>query len=73
MYMEDVLSVPLNLAGLPGLAIPVGETAEGLSLGLQLVGPRRSDAELLHFAAQMDQDSHAGSTEDNADIFGGKE
>lgn len=53
MYLEDVMSVPLNLAGLPGLAIPVGETADGLSLGLQLVGPRRSDARLLRFAQQM--------------------
>ena len=53
MYMEDVLSVPLNLAGLPGLAIPVGKTAEGLDLGLQLVGPRRSDKSLLEFAATL--------------------
>lgn len=73
MYLEDMMSVSLNLAGLPGLAIPAGETEDGLTLGLQLVGPRRSDAELLHFAVQMDQDSHAGSTKDNADIFGGKD
>ena len=53
MYLEDVMSVPLNLAGLPGLAIPVGETADGLPLGLQLVGPRRSDAELLAFAESL--------------------
>ncbi|MBQ9029443.1 Asp-tRNA(Asn)/Glu-tRNA(Gln) amidotransferase subunit GatA [Candidatus Saccharibacteria bacterium] len=56
MYMEDVLSVPLNLAGLPGLAIPVGETAEGLSLGLQIVGPRRSDKALLAFASQIKEE-----------------
>lgn len=53
MYMEDVLSVPLNLAGLPGVAVPVGETAEGLTLGLQLVGPRRSDAKLIRFAKEV--------------------
>lgn len=29
MYLEDVMSVPLNLAGVPGLAIPAGKTAEG--------------------------------------------
>lgn len=50
MYLEDVLSVPLNLAGLPGLAIPVGKTSAGLDLGLQLVGPRRSDYALIQFA-----------------------
>lgn len=53
MYLEDVMSVPLNLAGLPGLAIPVGETPEDLSLGLQLVGPRRSDQSLIRFAKQI--------------------
>lgn len=55
MYLEDVLSVPLNLAGLPGLAIPVGKTASGLDLGLQLVGPRRSDKQLIKFAEEMEE------------------
>ena len=53
MYLEDVMSVPLNLAGLPGLAIPAGENKNGLPLGLQLVGPRRSDAALLKFAEEL--------------------
>lgn len=53
MYLEDVLSVPLNLAGLPGIAIPVGQTATGLDLGLQLVGPRRSDRALIKFASKI--------------------
>ena len=53
MYLEDVMSVSLNLAGVPGLAIPAGETKEGLSLGLQLVGPRRSDRALLEFAKEL--------------------
>jgi aspartyl-tRNA(Asn)/glutamyl-tRNA(Gln) amidotransferase subunit A len=53
MYLEDVMSVPINLAGLPGLALPAGETATGLPLGLQLIGPRRSDARLLRFAKEL--------------------
>lgn len=53
MYLEDVMSVPLNLAGLPGLAIPAGETKDGLPVGLQLIGPRRSDKELLAFASSI--------------------
>ncbi|MBR3177287.1 Asp-tRNA(Asn)/Glu-tRNA(Gln) amidotransferase subunit GatA [Candidatus Saccharibacteria bacterium] len=56
MYMEDVLSVPLNLAGLPGLAIPVGKTKDGLDLGLQIVGPRRSDKALLAFADKIKEE-----------------
>ncbi|MBQ6375873.1 Asp-tRNA(Asn)/Glu-tRNA(Gln) amidotransferase subunit GatA [Candidatus Saccharibacteria bacterium] len=53
MYLEDLMSVSLNLAGLPGLAIPVGENSKGLSLGLQLVGPRRSDKALIEFAKEI--------------------
>ena len=54
MYLEDVMSVPLNLAGIPGLAIPAGQTKDGLPLGLQLVGPRRSDPELIKFAEELE-------------------
>ena len=54
MYMEDVMSVPLNIAGVPGLAIPAGETKDGLPIGLQLVGPRRSDKSLLNFAKELE-------------------
>ena len=53
MYLEDLMSVPLNLAGVPGLAIPAGETKEGLPLGLQLVGPRRSDKKLITFSKEL--------------------
>ena len=53
MYLEDLMSVSLNLAGVPGLAVPVGETKAGLPLGLQLVGPRRSDKSLINFAKEL--------------------
>lgn len=55
MYLEDVMSVSLNLAGVPGLAVPAGHTTEGLDLGLQLIGPRRSDQSLIKFAAEMEE------------------
>jgi aspartyl-tRNA(Asn)/glutamyl-tRNA(Gln) amidotransferase subunit A len=53
MYLEDVMSVSLNLAGVPGLAIPAGMTKTGLPIGLQLVGPRRSDKQLIEFAKEL--------------------
>ncbi len=53
MYLEDMMSVSLNLAGLPGLAIPTGKTESGLALGLQLVGPRRSDKSLIEFSKEL--------------------
>lgn len=53
MYLEDLMTVSPSLAGIPGLAIPAGETKEGLALGLQLLGPRRSDKSLLGFAKEL--------------------
>ncbi|MBR2741574.1 aspartyl/glutamyl-tRNA amidotransferase subunit A [Candidatus Saccharibacteria bacterium] len=53
MYLEDVMSVSLNLAGVPGLAIPAGETKKGLPVGLQIVGPRRSDKQLIEFSKEL--------------------
>ncbi|MDO4612152.1 MAG: Asp-tRNA(Asn)/Glu-tRNA(Gln) amidotransferase subunit GatA [Candidatus Saccharibacteria bacterium] len=53
MYLEDLMSVPLNLAGIPGLAIPAGFNKDGVALGLQLVGPRRSDKSLIEFSKEL--------------------
>ena len=55
MYLEDLMSVSLNLAGVPGLTIPAGKTAAGLPIGLQLVGPRRSDKALVAFAKELEK------------------
>ena len=46
MYASDVLTVPVNLAGLPGISIPCG-TSEGLPVGLQLVGPAFAENRIL--------------------------
>ena len=46
MYLADVLTIPPNLAGLPGLSIPCG-LSEGLPVGLQLIGPQFSETTLF--------------------------
>jgi aspartyl-tRNA(Asn)/glutamyl-tRNA(Gln) amidotransferase subunit A len=46
MYLNDVFTVTLNMAGLPGLAVPAGLDGQGLPLGLQLIG-RPFDEETL--------------------------
>ena len=52
MYMNDVFTVPANLAGLPGISVPAGLSQEGLPLGLQLLG-RPFDEETLFRAASV--------------------
>lgn len=56
MYLEDAMTVPLNLAGIPGLSIPAGKTTSGLPIGLQLMGPRRSDRALIEFSKELQDD-----------------
>ena len=46
MYLSDVLAIPPNMAGLPGLSIPCG-LSEGLPVGLQLIGPQFSENRLF--------------------------
>ena len=52
MYLNDVFTVTVNMAGLPGIAVPAGATADGLPLGLQLIG-RAFDEETLFALAQV--------------------
>jgi aspartyl-tRNA(Asn)/glutamyl-tRNA(Gln) amidotransferase subunit A len=47
MYLNDVFTVTVNLAGLPGIAVPAGLTANGLPLGLQLIGKAFDEATVL--------------------------
>ena len=59
MYFEDVMSVPINLAGLPSLAVPAGEAKDSkLPIGLQIIGPRRSDKSILSFAKILKEEAN---------------
>ncbi len=49
MYLMDIFTLSLNLAGLPGLAIPQGKTNDGLPLGVQLLGKPFDEANLLSY------------------------
>ncbi len=58
MYLNDVFTVTVNLAGLPGISVPAGLDPEGLPIGLQLVGKPWEEGELLDFALAIE--SRAG-------------
>ena len=55
MYLNDVFTVTVNLAGLPGIAVPVGLDNKGLPLGLQLIGRPWEEAGLLNHAYVLEQ------------------
>jgi aspartyl-tRNA(Asn)/glutamyl-tRNA(Gln) amidotransferase subunit A len=54
MYLSDVLTIPSNMAGLPGLSIPCG-LSEGLPVGLQLVGPQFAENTLFRVAHALER------------------
>lgn len=53
MYLADLLTIPVNLAGLPGISIPAG-FVEGLPVGLQLIGPKHSEETIYQVAAAFE-------------------
>ena len=54
MYLNDIFTVTVNLAGLPGIAVPAGLDKQGLPLGLQLIGRPWEEADLLNAAFALE-------------------
>ncbi|WP_282094704.1 Asp-tRNA(Asn)/Glu-tRNA(Gln) amidotransferase subunit GatA [Epibacterium ulvae] len=55
MYLMDIFTVTLNLAGLPGVALPVGTNSQGLPMGLQMIGKPWEEGDLLNTAYALEQ------------------
>ena len=55
MYLADICTVSINIAGLPGISIPCGLDSEGMPVGMQLVGKRFSEETLLNAAYTYEQ------------------
>ena len=55
MYLEDVFTLPINLAGVPGLAFPVGFDSRNLPIGMQLLGPHFKEEALFKTAHAYQQ------------------
>ena len=55
MYLSDILTIPVNLAGLPGISIPCGFGSEGLSIGLQIIGKHFDEETILRVAYTFEQ------------------
>ncbi len=58
MYLADIYTLSINLAGLPGISIPNGFTTTGKPLGLQLIGPQKHDKFVIQTAHAFQKATH---------------
>lgn len=58
MYLQDIFTVTTNLAGLPGISVPVGLSKEGLPIGMQIIGPALQEEKLFQFAHVIEQSAN---------------
>jgi aspartyl-tRNA(Asn)/glutamyl-tRNA(Gln) amidotransferase subunit A len=56
MYLADICTVSVNIAGLPGISIPCGVNSQGMPIGMQLIGDRFSEETLLNTAYTFEQE-----------------
>jgi aspartyl-tRNA(Asn)/glutamyl-tRNA(Gln) amidotransferase subunit A len=54
MYLQDVYTVSANLAAIPGITVPGGDTAEGLPIGVQVLGPQFEEPTILRLARAVE-------------------
>ena len=55
MYANDILTIPVNLAGVPGISVPCGFSKEGLPLGLQIIGKHFDESTVYRTAHAFEQ------------------
>ena len=60
MYLADIYTIIVNLAGLPAISVPCGFSRDGLPIGLQLIGPHYGEQVLLQAAYALEQDLKLG-------------
>ena len=58
MYLADICTVSVNIAGLPGISIPCGEDSKGMPIGMQLIGNRFEEEKILNAAYTYEQAEH---------------
>ena len=55
MYLSDIYTISVNLAGLPGISIPVGKDSKGLPVGMQLIGDCFQEKKIIQAAYTFEQ------------------
>lgn len=54
MYLADIYTVTADLAGIPGISVPCGNTASGLPIGFQVLGPHFDESTVLRVASAIE-------------------
>lgn len=54
-FLDDILTIPINMAGLPGMSLPVGFSKTGLPIGMQIVANRFEEAKIYQLAAYLEE------------------
>ncbi|MDP2800159.1 MAG: amidase, partial [Deltaproteobacteria bacterium] len=57
MYLSDIFTIPANLAGLPAISVPCGFSAEGLPVGIQLLGNHFAEEKILQVAYNFESET----------------
>jgi aspartyl-tRNA(Asn)/glutamyl-tRNA(Gln) amidotransferase subunit A len=55
MYLQDIFTIPANIAGLPAISVPSGYDSRGLPLGIQIIGPQMCDVPVIQYAHAYEQ------------------
>lgn len=56
MYLADICTVPVNIAGLPAISIPIAVDSNGMPIGMQLIGNRFEEEKILNAAYTLEQE-----------------
>ena len=55
-FMDDILTIPVNMAGLPGMSIPIGFNSEKLPIGMQIIGAPFEEAKMYQLASFVEKE-----------------
>ncbi len=69
MYLSDLLTIPVNLAGLPAISLPCGFDTSGLPIGVQLIGNVLDEPRLLQIAHQYEQSADVIANQPNGELI----
>lgn len=73
MYVEDILTIPVNLAGIPAISVPCGFASNGLPVGLQIIGKAFDESTVLRVAHAFEQNTEHHQTRPLFAAKGGEE